>query len=125
MRQWTDKYVEELIGRLLQVGVTIAAAVVLVGGALYLYRHGSSTPQYRAFVGEPAELRSLPAILHQALAGQARAIIQLGMLLLILTPLARVAFSVAAFAMQRDRLYVMVTLIVFAILLYSLASGLV
>jgi len=52
-----------------------------------------------------------------------RGIIQLGLLLLIATPVARVAFSIAAFAMQRDRLYVVVTLMVLAILLYSLTSG--
>ena len=39
-RQWTDQYVEELIGNLLRVGVTLAAAVVLFGGIVYLFRHG-------------------------------------------------------------------------------------
>jgi uncharacterized membrane protein len=50
-------------------------------------------------------------------------LIQLGLLLLIATPVARVAFSVAAFAMQRDRLYVVVALIVLAVLMYSLTGG--
>jgi uncharacterized membrane protein len=50
-------------------------------------------------------------------------LIQLGLLLLIATPVARVAFSAAAFAMQRDRLYVVVALIVLAVLMYSLMGG--
>jgi uncharacterized membrane protein len=50
-------------------------------------------------------------------------LIQLGLLLLIATPVARVAFSVAVFAMQRDRLYVVVALIVLAVLMYSLTGG--
>jgi len=50
-------------------------------------------------------------------------LIQLGLLLLIATPVARVAFSVVAFAMQRDRLYVAVALIVLAVLMYSLMGG--
>jgi len=52
----------------------------------------------------------------------AHGIIQLGLLLLIATPVARVAFSVVAFAAERDWLYVAITLIVLAILIYSLTS---
>jgi len=74
-------------------------------------------------VGEPTDLRTLSGIVRDALALRGRGIIQLGLLLLIATPVARVAFSVAAFAIQRDRLYVVVTLMVLAILLYSLTSG--
>jgi uncharacterized membrane protein len=122
-RQWTDQYVEELIGNLLRVGVTLAAAVVLFGGTVYLVRHGRAAPQYHVFMGEPTDLRSVSGIVKDALAFRGRGLIQLGLLLLIATPVARVAFSVAAFAMQRDRLYVVVTLIVLAVLMYSLTGG--
>jgi uncharacterized membrane protein len=53
----------------------------------------------------------------------AKGIIQFGLLFLIATPIARVAFSVIAFALQRDRVYVSVTLIVLGLLLYSLVGG--
>jgi len=122
-RQWTDQNVEEWIGNLLRVGVTLAAAVVLLGGGIYLVRHGRATPQYHVFRGEPADLRSISGIVKEALAFQGCGLIQLGLLLLIATPVARVAFSVAAFAIERDRLYVVVTLIVLAVLVYSLAGG--
>jgi uncharacterized membrane protein len=121
--KWTDQYVEGLIGTLLQSGVIAASAVVVLGGGLYLFRHGLSEPQYHVFMGEPTDLRSVPGIIRDALAGRGRGIIQLGLLLLIATPVARVAFSIAAFAIQRDRLYVVVTVLVLAILLYSLASS--
>ena len=49
-----------------------------------------------------------------------RGIIQLGILLLIATPIARVAFAVFAFAAERDKMYVVFTLIVLTILMYSL-----
>jgi uncharacterized membrane protein len=114
---------EELIGTLLRVGVTLAAAVVLFGGTVYLVRHGLAAPRYHVFVGEPTDLRTLSGIVKDALAFQGRGLIQLGLLLLIATPIARVAFSVAAFALQRDRLYVVVTLIVLAVLIYSLTGG--
>ena len=122
-KQWTDQNVEEWIGNLLRVGVTLAAAVVLFGGSIYLVRHGRTAPQYRVFRGEPADLRTISGIVKEALVFQGRGLIQLGLLLLIATPVARVAFSVAAFAIQRDRLYVVVTLIVLAVLVYSLAGG--
>jgi uncharacterized membrane protein len=122
-RQWTDQIVEQWIGNLLRAGVTLAAAVVLVGGGIYLARYGRATPQYHVFRGEPADLRAISGIVKKALAFHGRGLIQLGLLLLIATPVARVAFSVAAFAIQRDRLYVVVTLIVLAVLVYSLAGG--
>ena len=122
-RQWTDQYAEEWIGNLLRGGVTLAAAVVLFGGTVYLVRHGLAAPQYHVFVGEPTDLRTLSGIVKDALTFRGRGLIQLGLLLLIATPIARVAFSVVAFVIQRDRLYVLVTLIVLAVLIYSLTSG--
>ena len=122
-RQWADQNVEELIGALLRVGVTLAAAVVLFGGTIYLVRHGLAAPQFHVFKGEPTDLRTISGIVKDALTYQGRGLIQFGLLLLIATPIARVAFSVAAFALQGDRLYVVVTLIVLAVLIYSLAGG--
>ena len=122
-RQWTDQYVEEFIGNLLRVGVTLAAAVVVFGGTVYLVRHGRAAPQYHIFKGEPTDLRTVSGIAEDALAFRGRGLIQLGLLLLIATPVARVAFAVAAFAIQRDRLYVVIALIVLAVLMYSLAGG--
>ncbi len=121
-REWTDQYVEELIGTLLRAGVTLAAAIVLFGGIVYLVRHGLAGPQFHVFKGEPSDLRTLSGIAKDALAFRGRGLIQLGLLLLIATPVARVAFSAAAFAKEGDRLYVVVALIVLAVLLYSLAG---
>ena len=120
---WTDQVVEEWIGNLLRAGVTLSAAVVLFGACVYLVRHGHEMPHYRAFVGTPEDLRSVPGVWKNVLAFKGRGLIQLGLLLLIATPVARVAFSVVAFAIQRDRLYVVLTLLVLAILSYSLAGG--
>jgi uncharacterized membrane protein len=76
------------------------------------------------FHGEPADLRSVSGIVSAALSHQhGRGIIQLGLLFLIATPVARVIFSVFASAVQRDWLYVVVTLIVLAALVFSLTGG--
>jgi uncharacterized membrane protein len=120
---WTDQRVDAIIGNLLRAGVLLAATVVLLGGGLYLVQHGSTVPDYRVFRGEPAYLRGVSGILREARALDGRGLIQLGLLLLLATPIARVAFSVLAFTLQRDRTYVVVTLIVLAVLLYSLGSG--
>jgi len=121
--QWSDTRTEAVIGSLLRVGVLLAASVVLLGGIVFLARHGTSMPEYHVFQGEPTDLRALFGIVSFALSFHARGIVQLGLLLLIATPLARVAFSVVAFAMERDALYVVVTLVVLAILIFSLAGG--
>lgn len=113
---------EAIIGNLLRAGVLLAAAVVLAGGALFLVRHGSA-PHYGIFQGEPADLRTPSGVLADAVALRGRGVIQLGLLILLATPVARVAFSVFAFAMQRDLLYVIVTLVVLAVLVFSLAGG--
>jgi uncharacterized membrane protein len=94
--------------------------LVLVRGVLYLGRHGSETADYRVFHGEPSDLRSVSGTARDALAGRGRGVIQLGLLILIATPVARVAFSALAFGRQRDATYVVVTMIVLAVLVYSL-----
>ena len=120
---WSDEKVETMMGNLLRAGVVISAAVILLGGLVYLFRHGTAQPSYHLFRGEPAELRGVPGIVGEAFAVRGRGIIQLGLLLLIATPVARVAFSVYAFARQGDRLYLVVTLIVLSALLYGLVGG--
>ncbi len=118
-----DEGLERVIGTLLRVGVILAALVVLLGGVFYLARYGATLPHYRMFSGEPADLRSVPGILREVIAFRPRGVIQFGLLLLIATPVARVAISIFAFALRKDRLYVIVTLIVFSLLLYSLSGG--
>jgi uncharacterized membrane protein len=111
------------VGRLLQTGVIFAAVLVLAGGAVFLSRHGGEAPGHRTFRGEPAVLRSIAGIVHDAVHGSGRGIIQFGLLCLIATPVARVAFAMFAFLMQHDRLYAVVALIVLSLLLYSLTIG--
>jgi uncharacterized membrane protein len=69
-----------------------------------------------------ASLVSVIATSSGAAAPSGRGLIQLGLLFLIATPVARVAFSVAAFALEKDTLYVAVTLVVLTLLLLSLTG---
>jgi uncharacterized membrane protein len=115
----TDMQMDELIGLLLRIGVTLAACIVLVGGVVYLAEHPYPS-DYRVFRGEPERLRTVSGIFSEAIALHGRGLIQLGLLVLILTPIARVAFSVFAFLYQRDWMYVVFTLIVLLLLLTGL-----
>jgi uncharacterized membrane protein len=118
--QWTDRKVEEIIAEILRAGVLLAATVVVAGGLVYLVRHGRSPVDYRTFRGEPSELRSVRGIVRECLSGRGRGLIQLGLLLLIATPVVRVAFSIVAFAIEKDRMYVLFASIVLLVLLCSL-----
>jgi|SRR5579859_1643241 len=115
-----DPRLQHFVGNLLRYGVLLAAAVVLSGGMLYLAHHGGTVPDYRRFEGQPAYLRSVIGIAGGALKLDERAVVQLGLVLLIATPIARVALSAVAFAFERDRTYVLITLLVLALLLWSL-----
>jgi uncharacterized membrane protein len=120
MVRFDDRRMETLMGRLLQAGVLLASAVVLVGGVLYVRGHLGGAVNYRSFVGEPAALRSGRGLLRLVMRGDPAALIQVGVLLLVATPVARVVFAVAGFALERDRLYVAVSVAVLAILAASL-----
>jgi len=112
--------VEVLIGNLLRIGVIASASLVILGGLIYFLLGAPALPSYKSFRGEPEELRHVEGIIKYALSLHARGLIQLGFLVLIATPIARVAFSIFAFLRQRDIMYVIVTCIVLIVLCYSL-----
>jgi uncharacterized membrane protein len=122
---WSDERIDQIIGNLLRTGVILATSVVLLGGIIFLIRHGSvpwtEFVDYRKSPeqGDP-RLSTVSDVIQLALAGSGRGIIQLGVLLLIATPVARVVFSAIAFALQGDKTYVAVTLLVLSVLLFSL-----
>jgi uncharacterized membrane protein len=96
--------------------------VVLIGGALVLRHPHASIPDYRHFTAAGPSLDTLPGIVDGVRHFSPAAIIQLGLVLLIATPVARVVFCVAGFARQRDKLYVGISMTVLLVLLYSLTK---
>ena len=114
---------EAAISRLLLAGVIISGAVVLGGGLYYVARHASGNVDFTVFRGEPSIDRLLPEIVKGAISLRPRSVIQFGILLLIATPILRVAAALVGFALERDPRYVIVTAIVLAVLLYGLISG--
>jgi uncharacterized membrane protein len=119
----TDQELESLIGTILRVGVLTAALVVAASGVLFLAHHHADPPRYSTFEMESATLRTLSGIIRSAMHLQSEALIQFGLLLLIATPIARVALAAVGFYLERDRLYLAVSLTVLAILIFSLTRS--
>jgi uncharacterized membrane protein len=119
----TDRSIERIVSVILRTGVLISGTVVLLGGIFFLAAHGHEAADYHKFHVQPAPDRLVHGILSGAFGFRARSIIQLGVLLLVATPIVRVAFSIVGFALEGDRLYVVITSLVLAILLFSLIGG--
>jgi uncharacterized membrane protein len=118
----SDRKIEQFISQLLKYGVLLASTVVLVGGVVYLMHHGAEPAEDQFFHAEPADYSPL-GVAQAVLSGDPRGIIQLGILLLIATPVTRVAFSLLVFLWQRDLIYVFFTSFVLAELIYSLIGA--
>ncbi len=120
---YDDHRAEMFIGNLLRSGVIIAASLVVLGGVVQIFQRGLALPDYKTFRGEPVELRHVGGIIKYAFSFHGTGLIQLGLLALIATPIARVALSVLVFLRQRDKMYVIITCVVLAVLGYSLLGG--
>jgi uncharacterized membrane protein len=114
---------DQMMAVLLRRGVWLACGLAFICGVVYLSRHDLPTINYRVFQGEPEEYRTVGGILREAATFHGRGLIQLGLLVLIATPVARVLFSVIAFLYERDWTYVAITMIVLGLLCYSLFGG--
>jgi uncharacterized membrane protein len=111
---------EKLIGFVLLAGVLASAAAVLFGGAVYMWRHGSTPVHYRIFRGEPSDLRNLTGIWKDFEHGSGRGAIQFGLMLLVGVQLIRVALTGVLFLLNRDTVFVAITFLVLTMLTYAL-----
>lgn len=115
-----EKHFDEMISVLLRTGVIVSSVVVLVGGIFYLVQSGMLKPVYKPFHREPQNLRGLADIVRGVFTWNPRNWIQFGLLILVATPVARVALCVFTFIKQKDRTYIVLTLIVLCVLIFGL-----
>jgi len=121
------EWVDTAISTLLRVGVISSVTVIAIGLVMTFVHH----PEYVTSAQSLHELTEARAQYPNHVLGvidgvrelRGQAIVMAGLLLLIATPIARVAFSVIAFIVERDRVYVCITILVLALLLASLAAG--
>ncbi|WP_432710995.1 DUF1634 domain-containing protein [Pedobacter sp.] len=116
--------VQFILGTLLRVGVILSMSVVLIGGFIYLFGYHDVNVNYSEFVPD-AHYAALEPIIAGLKVMDGKAIIQLGTILLIFTPITRIVFSVFSFLIERDYLYVLIGLIVLSVILFSLSNKLV
>lgn len=125
---------ELLVSTILRVGIVLGAVLIVIGVVLLAHTgqtgygaippHGLSALLRFRELGSPGHYPTTPGqVVHDALTGKPYAIIELGLLTLIATPGLRVALSVGFFAAERDRLYVVLTLLVLAVLVTSYLLG--
>ena len=122
-RKAADRSLELAVSYVLLWGMVIASTIVLGGGLIYIIRHGAEPASFRVFVGEPRELCSPLGAVQAAISGRGRGWIQVGIMLLVATPIARVALSWVTFLRRQDWLYFTITSIVFGGLIYSFAGA--
>jgi uncharacterized membrane protein len=113
----------DAIGSILRYGVALSSVVVVAGLVLVLFAPPPGTPE--TLQGAIAANFGRPTLSPSALAaavaqGNGIGVLQLGLLILIATPITRVAASVILFLRDRDALYVGVTLLVLTMLLLAL-----
>jgi uncharacterized membrane protein len=114
-----DLKMEIAISRMLRAGISVAAVVVLVGWTLYLWQAHGVEPNYRNFHGVPSPADRLTPVFEGIRHLDSRSIIRLGILLLIATPIMRVAYCIYSFASQKDKVYVLISSVVLTVLLYG------
>ena len=110
------------ISLILRAGVILSAALLISGGILFLIQHPNAVFSYKSFAGEPERLRVLNSVFREAFQFKSRPVIQLGIIILISTPVIRVIFSFLEFLFRKDWKFVIVTAIVMGTLFYSLFS---
>ena len=123
VKQWNDARMKDIMGTLLRVGVLSSAFLVVCGGILFFIQHPNEMFDFTTFKGEPARFRQVHLIVKEALNFRGRDVIQLGILMLIATPVARVIFSLIGFLIEKDWIYVTITAVVLLILSLSLFSN--
>src|ERR1700744_3444620 len=121
--KFKDTDMQSIIGWVLRIGVFASMLVVFIGGVIYLYRHGHESANFHQFKGIPDFIRTEPGILNGILTFRGRAIVQAGIILLIATPIMRIIFSAIGFVLERDYLYIGITIIVLGIIFFSMMTG--
>ncbi|MFD2939415.1 DUF1634 domain-containing protein [Flavobacterium notoginsengisoli] len=119
-----EKDFQTIIGNLLRYGVWISLSVAFIGGIVYLMNHGSQIEDYSVFKENDRNIfEVIAAVYNGAISGDGSSLIFTGIILLFLTPVLRVLLSLFSFLLEKDYLYVGITLIVIVIIIISISFG--
>lgn len=119
-----EKDFQTIIGNLLRYGVWISLSVAFIGGIVYLLHNGNQIEDYTVFKENDRNIfEVIAAIYNGAIQGNGESIIFTGIIFLFLTPVLRVILSLFSFLLEKDCLYVGITLIVISIIIISISFG--
>ena len=118
-----DAQLQNSLARVMLTGVLVAAAVMGAGLIWFVATHEGMPPGDHLFSGEPKYFENPVSMLERAISLKAidhrRSVIMIGVVLLLINPIIRVAFAAVGFAAQRNRLYTVISLAVLGVLLLS------
>jgi uncharacterized membrane protein len=118
-----DEQIQNALARVMLSGVLIAAAIMGAGLIWFLATHDGLPPGDHIFSGEPKYFENPVSMIKRAFdlkdVGHRRSLIMIGVVLLLINPVVRVAFAAFGFAAQRDRIYSIISLLVLTVLLLS------
>jgi uncharacterized membrane protein len=123
MKIFKDKDIRLLLSYVLRAGTIVSISVVFIGGIFFIYRHGQSISDYSHFNGIPRFIQNASGIFHGIWALHGQAMIQFGIVLLIATPILRVVFSAIGFVLEKDYMYLCISLLVLGIIFFSMMTG--
>lgn len=121
MKSFGDKDLQSFIGNLLRLGVIIAMTIVLAGLIIFLFQYGRDIAHYEQF--DKTATFHISEFYTKLKHGDSKAIMELGIIALIATPIARVLFTMIGFWLEKDRMYTIIALIVLCIIAFSLMFG--
>lgn len=119
--KFQDRDLQSFIGNLLRIGVLVAMSIVLIGIVLYMFQYGHETVHYSVFKSDNVFV--LSDFLQELRRGNSAAIMELGVIVLIVIPIARVLFTMVGFWLEKDKMYTLIAFIVLCIIAYSLFFG--
>ncbi len=122
-KNFTDRDLNRSVGNLLRLGVILSVATSLVG-FIKLFTEGFKMPKkYRMLDMGGSSEKVWSHFWDTLCKGEGMAIIQLGILLLIFTPLMRIIFALIGYLKEKDYTYVIISSIVLAIMAISFFTG--
>lgn len=122
MKNFDEQTLARRITYLLKWGIALSSLTTLLGGLLFLIHHGQTKVLYKIFNGEPAFLTEVRYTFKQAIRGNSVALIQLGAVILMATPIARVLLCLLTFAKDRDWTYFLICTLTAILLICSFAG---
>jgi len=119
-----EKDFQTIIGNLLRYGVWISLSVAFIGGIVYLMHNGNQIEDYSVFKENDRNIfEVIAAIYNGAIQGNGESLIFTGIIFLFLTRVLRVLLLLFSFLLEKDYLYVGITLIVIMIIITSISFG--